>query len=111
MLQNNFSFQEAVSLFTNITELYKNIDTEDVHNQTRRKPIFRMSVSFQRLLLNYGSHHLSESTPQKKILSNSLGEKNKSRLEKWVTLRKVGHTQKNGSHLEKWVTLRKMVHI
>ena len=28
--------------------------------------------------------------------------------EKWVTFRKMGHTNKNGSALVKWVTLGKM---
>ena len=36
--------------------------------------------------------------------------KNRSHLEKWVTLGKMRHTWKNGSHLEKWVTLGKVGH-
>jgi len=73
-VRQNISLQEAVSLFTNITELYKNIDIEDVQDQSRRDSVFRMSVSFERFLLNFSNHHLSELTPQIRIVSNSLGE-------------------------------------
>jgi len=72
-LQNN-SLQEAASMFTNITELYKNIHMEDVQKQTRRESILSMAGSFERFVLNYSHHHLSESTPQIKIVSYSLGE-------------------------------------
>ena len=61
-------------MFTNITELYKNIDIEDVQDQSRRESIFQMSLSFERLLLNYSNHHLSELTPQIKVVSNNLCE-------------------------------------
>ena len=71
---STFFFKDAVSLFTKITKLHKNINTEGVQDQTRRESILRMSVSFERFLLNYGNHHLSESVPQMKIFTNSLGE-------------------------------------
>ena len=61
-------------MFTNTTELYKNIDIEDVGAQKRWDSILRMAVIFERFLLNYSNYHLSESTPQRKIVSNSLSE-------------------------------------
>ena len=67
-------FQEAVSLFTNITKLYKNIDTKEVQEEKRRESLLSMAVSFGRFLLNYGNHQLSESTPQIQIVSNNLSE-------------------------------------
>ena len=33
-----------------------------------------------------------------------------SKVEKWVTLGKMGFTLKNGPHLEKWVTLEEKDH-
>ena len=36
--------------------------------------------------------------------------KNGSQLEKWITLRKTGHTKKNGSHLQKMGQTKKMAH-
>ena len=69
-----WSFQEAVNLFENTTKLYKNIDIKDVEKQKRWKSILSMAVIFERFLLNYSRYHLSESTPQKKTVSNSLGE-------------------------------------
>ena len=57
-------------LFTNITEIYKNSDNQE----TRKESILRMAAGLQRFLLNYGHHHLSESTPQKKIVLDSLGK-------------------------------------
>ena len=69
-----FFFQKAVSLFTNITKLYKNIDTEEVQEEKRRESVLSMAVSFGRFLLNYGNHQLSESTPQMQIVSNNLSE-------------------------------------
>ena len=61
-------------MFTNTIELYKNIDIEDVGSQKRWESILSMAVTFERFVLNYSHHHLSESTPQIKIVSKSLGE-------------------------------------
>ena len=57
-----------------ITEQYKSIDIEDVQEQERRESILRMAVNFERFVLNYSHHHLSESTPQINNVSKSLGE-------------------------------------
>jgi len=57
-------------LFTTITEIYKNSDRQE----TQKESILKMAVSLERFLLNYGHHHLSESTPQKKIVLDSLGK-------------------------------------
>ena len=61
-------------MFTNTTELYKNIDIEDVGAQKRWESILSMAVIFERFLLNYSHYHLSESRPHIKVVSNSLGE-------------------------------------
>ena len=61
-------------MFKNTTELYKKIDIENVGKQKRWESILSMAVMFERFVLGYGHYHLSESTPQIKIVSNSLGE-------------------------------------
>ena len=60
-------------MFQNITELCKNIDIEDEERE-RRESILRMAVAFERFVLNYSHHHLSESTPQINIVSDNVGE-------------------------------------
>ena len=72
-------FQEAVSLFQNITDKFKSITHQKgqlgitLDQKQRTGLVFKMAVTFEIFALNYSKHHLNETISSRRIVDRKIG--------------------------------------
>ena len=73
-------FQEAVSLFQNITDQFKNITHQKgqlgitLNQKQRTGLVFKMAATFEKFSLNYSKYHLNETISSRRIVGHNIGE-------------------------------------